>query len=261
MPASTRTRARSASCRATGMSGIDVISFRGMIQAAGCPQIRRRKSERGQGGIQSGSVEMTELTVSRRGLLRSAGVVAAAAALGIKPENLLAADDGVLKVRMVGDIQILDPGYMIGEAEESVLYGCMPRLADPIQDAGGTWAWKPSEYVEKIAQDDETHISFTLKSGLMWSNDLGELTAEDVKYSFERMLKSDWSARWPTLDHVEVKDKYSGVIVLKSPFAGTWLMGIASDSGSILPKVAMKKLKDEKFTTQLPGSLGPYMLA
>ena len=83
----------------------------------------------------------------------------------------------------------------------------------------------------------------------MWSDNLGELTTDDVKYSFERMLKTDWSARWPTLDHVEVKDKYSGVIVLKSPFDGTFLMGVASESGSILPKAAMLKLKDQKFTT------------
>jgi peptide/nickel transport system substrate-binding protein len=202
---------------------------------------------------------MSEFTVGRRGLLRSAGAVAALAALGIRPENVLAADDGVLKVRMVADIQILDPGYMIGGAETSVLYACMPRLAVPVRDASGTWGWQPSEYVEKVAQsDDGIHISFTLKPGLMWSDNLGELTAEDVKFSFERILKSDWSARFPTLDHVDVKDKHSGVIVLKSPFAGTWLMGIASESGSILPKAAVEKLKDKKFTTKLPGQLGPY---
>jgi peptide/nickel transport system substrate-binding protein len=74
------------------------------------------------------------------------------------------------------------------------------------------------------------------------------------------MLKTDWSARWPTLDHVDVKDKYSGVIVLKSPFDGTFLMGCASESGSILPKAAMLKLKDQKFTTQLPAQLGPYKM-
>src|SRR5262249_46530720 len=97
---------------------------------------------KGQGGIQPGSVDMTEFAISRRGLLRSAGAVAAAAALGIKPENLLAADEGVLKVRMVGDMQILDPGYLIGGVEESVLYGCMPRLAEPVTEADGTWGWK-----------------------------------------------------------------------------------------------------------------------
>jgi len=203
---------------------------------------------------------MTRFNFNRRSVLGGAGALAAAATLGIKPEQVLGAEGGVLKVRMVGDIQVLDPGYMIGGAETTTLFACMPRLAEPVFE-NGTWNWKPSEYVDKVGQDDETHISFTLKPGLMWSGDIGELTAEDVKYSLERMLKSDWSARFPTLDHVDIKDKYSGVIVLKAPFAGTWLMGIASESGSILPKAAMVKLKDEKFTTELPGSLGPYMLA
>lgn len=203
---------------------------------------------------------MAKMTLNRRSLMGGAGALVGLAGLGIKPEHVLAAEGSTIKVRMVSDIQVLDPGYMIGGAETTTLYACMPRLAVPVFE-NETWGWKPSEYVDKISQDDETHISFTLKPGLMWSNDLGELTAEDVKYSLERMLKSDWSARFPTMDHVDVKDKYSGTIVLKSPFAGTWLMGIASESGSILPKAAMVKLKDEKFTTELPGTLGPYTMA
>src|SRR5262249_56733573 len=148
-------------------------------------------------------------------------------ALGIKPEHVLAADGDVLKVRMVEDIQILDPGYMIGSAESTTLFACMPCLAVTTLGADGTWGWKPSEFVESISvSDDGMHIPFTLKKGLMWSNGLGEVTTDDVKFSFERMLKSDWSGRWPTLDHVDVKDKYNGVIVLKSPFEGTFVMGV-----------------------------------
>jgi peptide/nickel transport system substrate-binding protein len=203
---------------------------------------------------------MSRLRMSRRDILRSAAAMATITALGVDPKRVLGAEEGVLKLRMIGDIQVLDPGYMIGGAETGVLYACMPRLAVPVFGADSAWGWQPSDYVEKVAQADDTNIVFTLKSGLMWSNNLGELTADDVKYSFERMLKSDWSARWPTLDHVDVKDKYSGVIVLKSPFVATWLMGIASESGSILPKAAVMKLKDEKFTTELPGQLGPYMM-
>jgi peptide/nickel transport system substrate-binding protein len=203
---------------------------------------------------------MSKLAFSRREVLRSAAAMATITALGIRPEDVLGAEGDVLRVRMVTDIQILDPGYMIGEAETSILFACMPRLAEPVEDANGTWGWKPSECVEKIVQGDDTNIAFTLKSGLMWSNNLGEVTAEDAKYSFERMLKSDWNSRWPTLDHVEVQDKYSGKIVLKSPFAGTFLMGIASESGSILPKSAVEKLKDKKFTTDLPAQLGPYTM-
>jgi peptide/nickel transport system substrate-binding protein len=198
---------------------------------------------------------------NRRELLKNSAVLSAMALLGIEPDQVLAADGDVLKVRAEADIQVLDPGYMIGGIEQSVQYACLPRLAIPIKDASGNWGWAPSDYVEKVAQDDPTHISFTLKSGLKWNGDLGEVTAEDVKYSFERMLKSDWAARWPTLDKVEVKDKQSGTIVLKQPYAATFLMGVASESGSIVPKAAVEKLKDQKFTTELPGHCGPYVIA
>jgi peptide/nickel transport system substrate-binding protein len=199
--------------------------------------------------------------MNRRKLLRNSAFLSAIAALGIKPEQVLSADTELLKIRMEGDIQVLDPGYMIGGAEQSVQYACLPRLAIPVKDASGNWGWAPSDYVEKINQDDPTHISFTLKQGFKWNGDLGEVTAEDVKYSFERMLKSDWAARWPTLDKVEVKDKYNGTIVLKTPYAAVFLMGVASESGSIVPKAAVEKLKDQKFTTELPGHCGPYVLA
>ena len=95
----------------------------------------------------------------------------------------------------------------------------------------------------------------------MWSGDNGEVTAEDVKYSFERMTNTDWSGRWPTLDKVEVTDKYSGMIILKAPFIPIWLVALSSESGTILPKAAVEKLPDQKFTTELPAECGPYTMA
>ena len=97
-----------------------------------------------------------------RDLLKNSAFLAAIATMGIKPEQVLAQEGDVLKVRMEADIQILDPGYMIGGAETSVQYACLPRLAVPVQDANGVWIWAPSDYVEKISQDDPTNISFTL---------------------------------------------------------------------------------------------------
>src|SRR5262249_46715443 len=82
---------------------------------------------------------MSELKLSRRGVLQSAAALASLAAFGIKAEDVLAADEGVLKVRMAQDIQILDPGYMIGGAETTLCYTCMPRLAVPVKDANGSW--------------------------------------------------------------------------------------------------------------------------
>jgi len=136
----------------------------------------------------------------------------------------------------------------------------MPSLARTVLDANGIWSWAPSEYVESVEQVDDLHINFTLKPGLMWSDDAGELTAEDVKFSFERMPNTDWSNRWATLDRVDVKDKYSGTIVLKSPFVAIWMVSLAFDSGFILPKSKVEAMPNKRYTTTLPAQLGPYRL-
>src|SRR5262245_45376891 len=152
---------------------------------------------------------MTKFPLSRRKFVASAATASAAIALGINPKNILAQEGDLLKVRMEGDIQVLDPGYMIGGAETTVQFATLPRLAIPVLDSNGTWGWAASDYVEDVKQtDDPLRITFKLKPGFMWSGDYGEMTAEDVKYSFERMKNSDWSGRWPTLDKVEVADKY-----------------------------------------------------
>jgi len=198
--------------------------------------------------------------MNRRDLLRNSAFLSAIAALGIKPSQVLAQEGDILKVRIEADIQILDPGYMVGGVETTVQYACLPRLAVPVRGADGNWSWKPSEYVEKVTQDDPVTISFTLKPRLKWSGDAGDVTAEDVKFSLERMLKSDWAGRFPTLERVDVKDAQSGTIVLKAPFAATFLMGVASESGTILPKSKVEKLPDQKFTTELPAQCGAYVM-
>lgn len=198
------------------------------------------------------------MQISRRSVLTSSAALAAAAALGIRPERVLAADGGTLRLSG-GDISSLDPAWFVGAGYESMtLFATMPVLARPVQGADGTWGWEPSEYVELLEQPDDLHINFRLKPGFMWSDDGGEVTAEDVKFSFERFIGSDWETRWPTLDHVEVTDTYSGTIVLNAPFVALWTMTLAFDSGFILPKAKVEALPDAKIGTELPAQCGPY---
>src|SRR5262245_10492697 len=205
---------------------------------------------------------MTKGAIGRRRFVGRAATASAAIALGIKPGSILAQEGDILKVRIAGDIQVLDPGYMTGGAETTIQFATLPRLAIPVQDAGGTWGWAPSDYVESIQQtDDPLRISFKLKPGLMWSGDYGEVTAEDVKYSFERMTKTDWRDRWPTLDRVDAAGRYDGTIILREPYAPIWMIALSSESGTILPKAAVEKLPDHKFTTKLPAECGPYAIA
>ncbi len=206
---------------------------------------------------------MTRTIVSRRRFIGGTAALAAGAALGA-PRLVRGQDKKTVKVRIVRDIQVLDPGYMVGGSETTTLIATMPRLADLHRLENGQWTWKPSDYVSDIKQADDLNIAFTLKPGFMWSGGNGELTAEDVKFSFERMVGSDWGGRWEALDRVDVKDKYSGVIVLKKPYIPLWLVTMSSESGTVLPKAATQKATETtegKFTTELPAQCGPYNVA
>ena len=193
--------------------------------------------------------------ITRRRFL--AGTAAATAA-GFIPPGLRAQTPRVLNARMYRDIQVLDPGYMIGGVEETVEDAILPRLADT--PAGDTWKWVPTEFVESLGHTDDTHIAFKLRPGLMWSDGHGELTAEDVKFSFERMKESEWSGKWEALDHVNVTGTHSGELVMVRPFAPFWLTALSTATGAVVCKAAFEKLGITQYTTDLPAQLGPYRI-
>src|SRR5262245_27428151 len=119
--------------------------------------------------------------LSRRWFLKGAAGVAAAVAL--RPHRV-AAEGKVLRVRSYSDIQILDPAFRLSQNEDDIFQPCLVSLVT--RKTGDVWDWE-LQAAEKIEQVDDTHIKFTLKPGITWSNGFGELTAEDVKYSFERV--------------------------------------------------------------------------
>ncbi|MGH6933102.1 MAG: ABC transporter substrate-binding protein [Dongiaceae bacterium] len=203
---------------------------------------------------------MRRREISRREFVATS--LAAGAALGVAIKRASAQGSKTVRIRGNLDIQSLDPGYMVGGMEIPIDYATLPRLAVAEKTSQG-WSWKPSAYVDKLEQVDGTHIAFTLKPGLTWTKGFGEVTAEDAKFSFERILKSDWAGSWSSLDHVEVdaNDKYSGVIVLNKPFAPVWLLSMTVAVGSILCKAAIEKLPEQKFTTEPPAECGPYLMS
>ena len=94
---------------------------------------------------------------------------------------------------------------------------------------------------------------------------MATLTAEDVKFSFERFInprrggkKVAYANDWAALDHVEVTGPLDGKIILKSPAPALWVITLADGSGRIISKKAFEALGD-KFATQPIGS-GPYVL-
>ena len=67
----------------------------------------------------------------------------------------------------------------------------------------------------------------------------GEVTAEDVA-CYDRMLESEWKGDHVAYDHTDVKDRYSGTIVLNQPFAPFMSATLASGTGIINCKKALE---------------------
>ncbi len=190
---------------------------------------------------------MTTPKLDRRRLLQaSAGSAAAAGFVGglLDPDSAWAQSDKLLRVRTNRAILSTDPGYMVGGFEMVLQYACLARLAR-YTGSSEVWDWEPSEFVTALEQVDPQTISFELKQGIMWYDgttheEIGELNAEDVKYSLERMKESEWKDKAVALDHVEITGSHSGVIHLNQAFAPIWLTWLCDGTGTIVSKVAVE---------------------
>jgi len=207
---------------------------------------------------------MTGLNLDRRRMLQGTAAAASASAFVgqlIAPSNATADSGRMLRVRSNRDINTVDPGFMVGGFEMIWQFACLPRLAQIAE--GDTWQWEPSEYVESIEQVDAQTISFTLKPGFKWYDatsheEIGELTAEDVKFSLERILTSEWKDKAAALDNVEVTGTYTGVIHLNAPFAAIWYTWITDGTGVIICKSAVEMIETPNFEGLAPFYCGPY---
>ncbi|MDZ7844953.1 MAG: ABC transporter substrate-binding protein [Anaerolineales bacterium] len=170
-----------------------------------------------------------------------------------------AAEPKILRIRLYGDIQNLDPAFRISENDEVVSNAVMNGLV----------RYCPNSYelcnqlAEEIEQsEDGLEIRFKLREGVMWHDGYGELTTEDVKFSYERFIDPDLSADyaddWATLDYVEIIDDYNGIIHLTEPYAPLWNSTMPVNSGNIISKKYVEEVGLEGFATNIIGT-GPYL--
>ena len=124
------------------------------------------------------------------------------------------------------------------------------------------WEWELSA-AEHFEQVDPLTFSFRLKPGLMWTNGYGEVTAEDVKYSFERHLDPEvgsWNDKeFEWMEEVEVTGKYSGLIKMKRPSPEFIRSPLARVPGAIVSKKAVEEAGGT-FATDPPATAGPYRI-
>ena len=161
----------------------------------------------------------------------------------------------------VRDIRTLDPAFSTLTGEKSIVGAIFNGLLR-------TPYGKVS--IEKIEGDlaEEYEVSpdglvwrFTLRKGVKWHKGYGEVTAEDVQYTFERIqdpaLASPWAKKYSNLEKVEIIDSHRLKLHLKKPDPFFGMKLIPYHGGQIVCKKAVEKLgKEYAFS---PIGSGPFM--
>lgn len=165
-----------------------------------------------------------------------------------------------LRIAIPSDPAYVDPAYFGSTSEFYLIDNLYPRLAKYVP--GDTWTWE-LDAAKSVDLIDPQNIKFELKPGLIWSGGFGELTAEDVKYSYERHLNPDLGSgivsEFKLLDSVEVTGKYTGIIHLKAPSTAFWTATMVFTTGAIISKAAAEAAGGYFEATPV-ATIGPYKM-
>lgn len=163
-----------------------------------------------------------------------------------------------LRIAVPADPGYLDPAYWGSSSEQLLIDNIYPRLGT--YATGDTWQIE-LDAAKSVDLSDPQNIAFELKPGIMWSGGYGELTAEDVEYSFERHnnpdLESGVAAEFALMTDVEVTGKYTGIIHLSAPSPSFWTATLTYTSGAIISKAAAEA-SDGYFEATPIATAGPY---
>ena len=204
--------------------------------------------------------------VSRRDFMAASAGIAGSSALSL-PFTAFAQSAGGprnnIVVRINQEFAAIDPAYRRGPVEGNVMRAIFQHLVVPKANS----VEHELEAAAEVKQVSPTTISFRLKPGQMFSDGFGEMTADDVKFSFERIglppkdgaKVSTYKSDWLGLVGVDVKGKYEGLITLEKPRANIFDVVIADGSGCIVSRKAVEQ-RGDSFATKPVGS-GPYMVA
>ncbi len=196
--------------------------------------------------------------LSRRSFLASAGAFGAATTM--MPRMALSQDGKVLTVRSYSDLQLLDPAFRLSLPEDDIIRSIFAPMIVP--QSGDTWGWKPIA-VESIEQLDGLTVAFKLHPEIGFTDGYGQMTAEDVKFSIERIAdpanESPYAGDWAALKEVEVKDTLSGLIHLNNPFVPLWNTTLPTPASCIVSKKAVEELGG-KIATDPVAQSGQYLL-
>jgi len=217
--------------------------------------------------------------LSRRNVLKLGGAAAAVGAFGLRHEESFADGDpppakapqpnrgGTFRIRIGQSPAHFDPHQTAAYSTMVPLSFAYSRLVMIKPGSTVVPGTQPidSDLAESWDRQGDTVYVFKLRKGVRWQPkppvNGRELTAEDVKYTYERFLTTKDNPNRPILamvDKVEAPDKYTVKFTLKEPNA--WFLDrLASTSTWIIARECVEKYGDLKKWESVVGT-GPWML-
>jgi peptide/nickel transport system substrate-binding protein len=216
------------------------------------------------------------MEITRRDVLKLGSGAMAAGAIGgagllLDPAPAVAQTPkrgGVFHIRGEDPISGLDPQLVVNHhriaTNLSFTHSRLVRVKSGAQVKPGTMPIE-GDLAESWTQPNETTYIFKLRKGVRWHNkppvNGRELTADDVKYTYDRFLTVKGNpnrSMLETVEKIEALDKYTVKFTLSEPFA--WLLDyLAATVMWVVPREAVEKFGDLKRAEACIGT-GPWML-
>lgn len=173
------------------------------------------------------------------------------------------ADRPELTVRLATqDMADADPAFMSNPGSWWVghqIYSGLVRSDTGIADYDEV---QPDLAEDWEISDDGTEYTFYLREGAQWHRDYGEVTASDVKFSFDRIkdpeVGSLYEAAFEVLEEVEVVDDYTVKLHLSEPSPAFFTSVLTFRPGYIVSEAAVTEMGAEEHGVNPIGS-GPFV--
>ena len=181
-------------------------------------------------------------------------------AAGLAELGLLGAarDKKTLRVRLGSDISNLDPLRIFQIENQTVagnIYNGLVKFDEKtnkiVADLARSW---------QVSTDGKIY-TFHLRPNVKWHKNYGILSADDVKFSFERIIdpsaKSSYAAQFVDVEKVDAIDPLTVRVTLKRPSGGFQDKVAAFNQGWIVNRKAVTELGD-KYPLN-PIGTGPFI--
>ncbi|WP_052353756.1 ABC transporter substrate-binding protein [Neobacillus jeddahensis] len=171
-------------------------------------------------------------------------------------------DKKILRVSIVGEAEKLDPHWSATTPEVTVIssiYNGLVRFAPGTTDLEKI---EPDLAESWDSNEDKTVWTFHVRKGVKWHKGYGELTAEDVKWSFDRVMDpktgSPWQSEYSNVDSVKTDGDSTVIFTLKHPDNGFLMKVLNYHGGNIVCRKAIEEAGDDHMNIAI--GTGPFML-